>query len=139
MPEGEPVEPLTVVLVDDAEDVRFLTRLALERTGAFTVVAEGADGAEGVSVIERHRPDVMLLDVAMPVMDGLEMLPIVRQLCPDSTIVMYSGHPAARLAAQSLDLGADAYLEKGASTRTLTTQVQEIVRTSRSSPHEESE
>ena len=46
MPEGDPAEPLTVVLVDDAEDVRFLTKLALERTGAFTVVAEGADGAE---------------------------------------------------------------------------------------------
>ena len=67
----------------------------------------------------------------MPVMDGLEMLPIARQLCPDSTIVMYSGHPAGRLAAQSLDLGADGYLEKGASTRTMTTQLQEIIQTSR--------
>ena len=123
---------LTVVLVDDAEDVRFLTRLTLERAGLFTVVAEGSDGAEGVAVIEQHRPDVMLLDIAMPVMDGLEMLPVVRGLCPDSTIIMYSGHPTSRLAAQSLGLGADAYLEKGASSRHLVTQVQEIVRTSRS-------
>jgi DNA-binding NarL/FixJ family response regulator len=123
---------LTVVLVDDAEDVRFLTKLALERAGLFAVVAEGSDGVEGVAVIEQHRPDVMLLDVAMPVMDGLEMLPVVRGLCPEATIIMYSGHPASRLAAQSLGLGADGYLEKGASSRHLVDQVQEIVRTSRS-------
>ena len=116
-------DKLSLVLVDDAVDLRELMSFALERCGAFTVVGEAADGEEGLRVIEELRPDVVLLDVSMPVMDGLEMLSYARPLCPASTFVVYSGHPASRLAQMALDLGADAYLQKGASPRTMIAQL----------------
>jgi DNA-binding NarL/FixJ family response regulator len=114
---------LRLVLVDDAVDLRELMGFALERCGAFTVVGEAADGEEGLRVIEDLRPDVVLLDVAMPVMDGLEMLSLARPLCPASAFIVYSAHPSSRLAQLALDLGADAYLQKGASPRTMIAQV----------------
>ncbi|MDQ1396258.1 MAG: hypothetical protein QOG64_1517, partial [Acidimicrobiaceae bacterium] len=66
---------LSVLVADDLEDTRFLVRRFLERTGRFTVVAEAANGVEAVALVARHTPDLALLDLAMPVMDGLEALP----------------------------------------------------------------
>ena len=82
-------QPLRVVIVDDTPDLRDLLRLAME-SGGFDVVAEAGDGAEAIEVARQYTPDVILLDLAMPVMDGLEALPTLRQLCPDAKIVVLS-------------------------------------------------
>ena len=63
------------MIVDDDDDVRVLIRTRLRVSGLFDVVGEGADGAEAVALAEEHRPSLMLLDVSMPGMDGLEALP----------------------------------------------------------------
>jgi len=63
-----------VLVADDVADLRELVTLSLERSGRFEVVAEARNGAEAVALAERHRPDLCLLDMAMPVMDGLEAL-----------------------------------------------------------------
>ncbi|MBM7806769.1 DNA-binding NarL/FixJ family response regulator [Geodermatophilus bullaregiensis] len=63
--------PIRVLLVDDEELVRFGLRTVLESTGGFEVVAEAANGAEGVRAAEQLRPDVVLVDIRMPMMDGL--------------------------------------------------------------------
>lgn len=121
-------ERLSLVLIDDAVDLRELMSFALERSGAFTLVGEAADGAAGLDVIARHRPDVVLLDVSMPVMDGLEMLSVARGVSPASVFVVYSGHPASRLADTAIALGADAYLQKGASPKTMIAQLLSVTR-----------
>ncbi|RYJ04096.1 MAG: response regulator, partial [Actinomycetales bacterium] len=87
-PRGEP--PVTaprVVLVDDTEDLRNLMRIALKRVG-WEVVGEAGDGAAGIEVATAEDPDLVVLDLSMPVMDGLEALPHIRSSCPDATIVV---------------------------------------------------
>jgi DNA-binding NarL/FixJ family response regulator len=64
-------EPIRVLLVDDEELVRFGLRTVLESSGGFEVVGEAGDGAAGVKAADRLHPDVVLIDIRMPVMDGL--------------------------------------------------------------------
>jgi PAS domain S-box-containing protein len=101
-----------VVLVDDSSDVRRLLRRALEAAGSFEVVAECGDGDEAIALAYRHRPDLLLLDTSMPRMDGLEALPAIVALCPDTAVVMFSGFEDVRLAARARELGAAAFVEK---------------------------
>ena len=81
---------LRVLVADDLEDSRFLVRRFLERSGKFVVVAEATNGKQAVEMVEKHTPDLALLDLAMPVMDGLEALPLVRKVSPSTTVVVLS-------------------------------------------------
>jgi signal transduction histidine kinase len=119
--------PLRVVVVDDTPDLRDLMRMALERSEDFRVVAEAENGRQGIEVTTAHQPDVVFLDIAMPVMDGLEALPLVRQACPSATIVMLSGFGASEMTARAMENGADGYIQKGQPLRTLLTQVRALV------------
>ena len=102
-----------VVLADDSPEVRRLLRLSLADAADIDVVGEAADGAEALAVIDAVRPDVVLLDVAMPVMDGLDVLDELRRRYGRSVIaVVWSGFSAAHVAERALALGAHAYLEK---------------------------
>ncbi len=102
-----------VVLVDDTEDLRHLMRIALRRAG-YEVVGEAGDGAAGIEVATAESPDLVVLDLSMPVMDGLEALPHIRAACPDATIAVMSGFGADRMTERALARGADGYLQKGA-------------------------
>ena len=104
-----------VVIVDDTADVRLLFEMALNIDGRFEVVATAADGAEGVEVCRELRPDGVLLDVMMPVMDGLTALPRIRADCPDARIVVLSADDQAEIVDRALAAGADAYVTKSAS------------------------
>ncbi len=101
-----------VLLVDDVADLRLMLRLNLEGSGRFAILAEAADGEEGVKLAEDHQPDLVLLDIAMPVMDGLEALPRIRNVAPGTRVVILSGFEEAQLGGKALGLGASAYLEK---------------------------
>ncbi|MGB0100881.1 MAG: PAS domain S-box protein [Nocardioides sp.] len=105
----------TIVIVDDAADVRTLVRTRLRMSGRLDVVAECADGAEAVTAAGVHRPDLMLLDVSMPVMDGLEALPQVLEASPRTCVVMYSGFQEEGLSHRAVELGATLFLEKSGS------------------------
>ena len=118
--------PPSVLLVDDTPDLRALVRMALERRGDFRVVAEAGDGLEGVDSAKAHQPDVVLLDIAMPVMSGLEALPLIREVCPTSTVIMLSGFGADKMAAQAIEAGADGYIQKGQPIRALLAQVHSL-------------
>lgn len=102
----------TIVVVDDASEVRLLMKTRLRASGRFEVVGEGADGREAVALAERLSPALMLLDVSMPGMDGLEALPQVLRASPGTQVVMFSGFDEQGLADKARDLGAAAFLEK---------------------------
>ena len=130
--------PVRVVLVDDAVEMRELLGVTLARTSDFTVVAEAADGAAGVRAVADTLPELVLLDVSMPVMDGLEALRVIRADYPDALVVMFSafGDPS-EVARQSVRLGAHGYIRKGDTMSGLTDQLRAVVGTApdqRSSP-----
>jgi DNA-binding NarL/FixJ family response regulator len=106
--------PIRVVLVDDSEDLRLLVRLALEREADFTIVAEAGDGEAGVAAVAAQKPHLVLLDIAMPVMDGLQALTLIREESPGSIVVMLSAFTVSSGALdRAMALGAHGYIEKG--------------------------
>jgi DNA-binding NarL/FixJ family response regulator len=86
-------EPIKVLLVDDEELVRFGLRTVLEASGDFTVVGEAGDGAAGVKAARELRPDVVLIDIRMPVLDGLAATrQILAQSDPPQVAVLTTFH-----------------------------------------------
>ena len=115
-----------VLVVDDAANLRELLTLLLEVEDDFEVVGTAADGRQAIEAAEALKPDVVLLDLAMPVMDGLQALPELRAQLPNARIVIFSGFEHQALASAALRAGADAYIEKGTSVTQLVTQLREL-------------
>jgi DNA-binding NarL/FixJ family response regulator len=105
---------IRVLLVDDVDDLRMMFRKTFERDPRFEVVGEARDGYEAIEQARTHQPDVIILDIAMPRMDGLEAIPLLHKASPPSKILVLSGFDTARVAAKALELTATAFLEKGA-------------------------
>ena len=106
---------LRTLVVDDSPDLRALLRLALTRAGRFEVVDDAGDGETAIELARRHQPDLVLLDLAMPGMGGLEALPRIGEVAPDSTVVVISGYPRDGLEEHVAARGAAGYVEKGLS------------------------
>jgi CheY-like chemotaxis protein len=106
------VDPVRVVVVDDNEDLRVLLRLHFLRDGRFSVVGEAANGREAISVAEAQQPDVMILDRRMPVLDGLEAMPEIRRVSPNTAIVLYTANDDPWAYQAAVDAGALGVLEK---------------------------
>ena len=107
------MSPVRLLLADDVPAMRSLVRYAIEESGAeIDVVGEAGDGMEAILMAQELRPDVILLDLAMPQMDGLEVLVSLREVAPDTRAVIFSGFASARMLPQAAELGAVAYVEK---------------------------
>jgi signal transduction histidine kinase len=119
--------PVRVVLIDDTPDIRLLLRLALEANGQFHVVGDASDGQRGVEVVRTERPDLVVLDLAMPVMDGIETLTHIRRDSPDTRVVVLSAFDSERMAERTTAAGADAYLQKGTSAKRIVTAICETM------------
>lgn len=107
------MDAIRIVLADDLDEMRTLVRLQLTRDGRFEVVGEAADGRAVVEQSERLQPDVVLLDLAMPVMDGLQAIPEIHRVSPGCKIVIFSGFSDKRTRDRALGLCAHAYVTKG--------------------------
>ena len=105
--------PCRVLLADDTPEIRMLVRMALELEGGFEIVGEAGDGAEALHLSDQHQPDAVVLDLAMPVMDGLEAIPAIKRGNPKTKILVLSGFDAPKMMNEAMEAGADAYLEKG--------------------------
>ena len=103
---------LRILIADDAPDIRLLLRMYLTDT-RLEVIGEATNGAEAVEMAGIEKPDAVILDLAMPVMDGLEAIPLIKQASPATKIVVLSGFDADRMAERALGLGAETYLQKG--------------------------
>jgi CheY-like chemotaxis protein len=119
-----------VLVVDDSPDLRELISMVIERHPAgWRVVATAAEGQAAVHEAKTTQPDLVLLDIAMPVMDGMQALPLIREAAPEAVVVMLSGYPFATAGQGALDAGADGYLEKSDLVRSLVPRLEKILAT----------
>ncbi len=116
-----------VLVVDDSEDVRFLLSLQLSTLPGIEVVGEAADGEDAVARAAELRPDLVLLDLAMPRMDGLQALPLLLEQAPDLRVVVLSGFEDNVLAERVVAAGASRYIEKGLALEELNTVIRETL------------
>ena len=119
-------QPIRVLVVDDADDIRVLLKLVLEFDAEFTVVAEAANGEDAVRLSAEHQPDLVVLDVAMPVMDGMDALQQLREVSPRTKVVMYSAYDSGWLADRARGFGAAAYIDKTAGVVDMVGQLRSI-------------
>ncbi|MEO6121163.1 MAG: EAL domain-containing protein, partial [Acidimicrobiales bacterium] len=110
---GTPVGAKRVLLVDDDDLLRSVICLVLGEQGHFDVVGEAADGREAVALARHTQPDVVLLDLAMPGMGGLEALPLIRAVAPEAMVVVLSALEPDDVAKKARRHGAFGYISKG--------------------------
>jgi two-component system response regulator NreC len=105
--------PSSVILVDDHEIVRQGIRAVLEADPDFQILGEAADGLEAVQMVERLRPDVLVLALLMPGLNGLDALRIIRQRSPQTRVVVLSRCVTLDFVSEALRCGALGYVWKG--------------------------
>jgi DNA-binding NarL/FixJ family response regulator len=121
-----PPSEIRVVLCDDVAELRSLMRAALEKDASLEVVGEAGTGREAAALAAELQPDVIVLDLSMPDMDGLEALPLIRALSPASAVLVFTGFGAAQMGRAALRRGAHRYMEKGSRMSVLAEAVREI-------------
>ena len=103
---------MRVLIVDDSADARLLLRLRLDLCDGIDVIGEAEDGLEGVGAIDLLRPDVVIMDFHMPVMDGLEATRRAKELAPGTEIVTFTSAPPSHIDEQMLAAGASRCFSK---------------------------
>jgi len=103
---------ITVLLADDHAVVRDGLRSLLEALGDMTVIGDAADGREAVRQVAQLRPDVAIVDIAMPELNGIETTRHIREVCPSARVIILSMHSTAEHIFRALQAGARGYLLK---------------------------
>ena len=117
---------IKLLIVDDLDHVRQSLRTILELAGDLVVVGEACNGLEAIQQVDRLRPDVVLMDLAMPEIDGLEATERIKAQHPETGVVMISIHDNEETREQAKRAGVDAFLAKGNDTETLIQTIQEF-------------
>jgi DNA-binding NarL/FixJ family response regulator len=115
-----------VLVVDDLEHVRQSLRTILELAGGFKVVGEASNGLEAIQQVNQLHPDVVLTDLAMPQIDGLEATQRIKAQHPKTGVVMITIHDSKETREQATKAGVDAFLAKGTDTESLIQTIQEV-------------
>jgi two-component system response regulator NreC len=116
----------TIVLADDHHVVRQGLRTLLESEPDFRVIGEAGDGLEAVQLVERLQPDVLVLDLMMPSLNGLEVTRQVGQRSPQTRVVILSMHSSEAYVMEALRHGAAGYVIKASSAADLIKAVREV-------------
>jgi len=106
------VSTANVLLVDDHDLMRRLLRRAIEVQPGLKIVGEAADGTRALEQARELEPDLVVLDLAMPELDGFEVAKALRKELPGCLILVFSAFEASRAEESALAAGADRYLEK---------------------------
>jgi two-component system, NarL family, response regulator NreC len=116
---------ISIVLADDHPVVRRGMRTLLESQADFSIVGEAGDGLETVRLVERLKPDVLVLDLMMPGLSGLEVLRVTRQRSPQTRVVVLSMYSSKAFIAEALKNGATGYVLKGCTEENLVHAIRE--------------
>jgi len=121
-----PTREITTLIVDDHEVVREGLRLALSRAPHIRVIGEASDGASAVALAERRRPDVVIMDVRMPGMDGLAATKILSEKLPETAVLIFTAYSERSLLSRGLESGAKGYILKEAPHQTLLRAIEKV-------------
>ncbi len=104
--------PVRVLVADDSPGIRQLLVLLLNMESAFTVVGEARDGVTAVAQAQKLQPDLVILDVSMPRLDGIQAIPQVRAVSPTSQVVIFTGDSDGSMEGEARAAGAAAVIPK---------------------------
>jgi DNA-binding NarL/FixJ family response regulator len=117
---------ITCLIVDDHEVVREGLRLSLSRAQNIRIVGEAADGESAVALAERRRPDVVIMDIRMPGMDGLEATKELSRTAPEIAVLIFTAYSERSLLGRGLESGAKGYILKEAPHGTLLRAIEKV-------------
>jgi DNA-binding NarL/FixJ family response regulator len=117
---------IRILLVDDHPIVRQGLKTLLEGRTGWEVVGEASDGAEAVEKAKNLSPDVMVLDVTMPKMNGLDACRVIRRLSPELEILFVTQHDSPQMMREALEAGARGYVVKSNAARDLLEAVEAV-------------
>jgi DNA-binding NarL/FixJ family response regulator len=117
---------ITCLIVDDHEVVREGLRLSLSRAPHIRVVGEAADGASAVALAQRRRPNVVIMDVRMPGMDGLAATKEITDSVPETAVLIFTAYSERSLLGRGLESGARGYILKEAPHQTLLRAIEKV-------------
>jgi len=115
-----------VLVADDHEVVRDGVRALIERQPDLEVCGLAATGREAVDLAQKTRPDVVVLDMTMPELDGLDAIRQIKKALPETEVVVFSAHPSEDILEDVFDAGAKSYIEKTEASRDLVTAIRSL-------------
>jgi DNA-binding NarL/FixJ family response regulator len=117
---------IKILIADDQNDLAILLKSFLERDDEFAVVNISNDGSEAIKNIEIFKPNVLILDLSMPIGDGFYVLDKVKENFSNLKVIVFSGHSFNLYGNDALNRGADLYLEKGISLSKIKDEIRRI-------------
>ena len=121
--------PLTIVVADDAPDYRLIVRTILASVSdMMTIVGEAEDGAEALAVVLRERPDIVITDLMMPLLNGIELTKRIREELPQTKIILMSSYTEDAYRLMASDSGADAFVNKRVINDALLPAIRDLIR-----------
>jgi NarL family two-component system response regulator LiaR len=119
-------EQITALIVDDHEVVRQGLRLSLSRVPHIRVIGEASDGAEAVELALRRKPDIVIMDVRMPNVDGLEATRQLTAQLPETRVLLFTAYSERSLIGRGFESGAKGYVLKEAPHETLVRAIEKV-------------
>ena len=128
------VDGLRALVVDDDDILRFALLDTLSTFGGIEVVGDAATAEDAIELAREHRPDVVLIDLRMPGIGGLEGARQIRQLLPAAAILVVTAYADAEFRTAAAECGADGYVVKGASFDSIVSAIEDAIRRRRAAP-----
>ena len=121
--------PVTIVVADDDLEYREIVRALLgPMSDTMTIVGEAADGEEALALVRRERPDIVITDLMMPRLNGVELTRRIRRELPETKIILMSSFPEDAYRLMASDSGADTFLSKRVVTSELLPAIADVIR-----------